>query len=429
MMSATRSAGEEIRLQWQSPGDIFSLLLLVGADVVQKAIAQLVGVRFKLLSKGPTIYVTPIVFSFGWVAYAFTTLAAVLGDGRLMPMPDAAIQVVNCDNSYVRQNNAWILGRLLRDHEYRLEDARRIKNPPSDSTGDVALLIDIFVAKSVTNRGPRPPATWWLSWIFIVAQSVLAAIPWFLYGYWSPLMITISGTFLAMWTAAQPQWVSEKWPAAKLRGTKTKPVALTRGNGHSYVMVVLSHDGSWDLESMASNRSHTHAFTKYNLILTAILWVLLLLTVLGMEQHTWYLIAAGASGSVWQTYIAAKSFRTETFDMNLEPWHERASITGYQYTSARKDNLKENDWASYTEDDAEREYTKPVKEPDVRDVMGALIELEKCIPKAGAALLPTFFPGGLDYEPKSLGSEREKKFWAYAKGKRPALSATWASTK
>jgi hypothetical protein len=345
-----------------------------------------------------------------------------------MPMPDAGVLVVNCDNSYVRQNNAWILGRLLRDHEYRLEESRCINNPPSDSTGDVSLLIDVFVAKSVMNHGPRPPATWWLSWVFILAQSVFTAIPWFLHGYWSPLMITVSGTLLAMWTAALPQWVSEKWPSVKLRGKKTKTIALTRGNGHQYVMVVLSHEGSWDLEAMAANRAATRALTKYNLVVIAILWVLLLLTVLGIEQHTWYLIGAGASGSVWQTYIAAKSFRAENFDMNLEPWHERASITGYQYTSARKDSLKERDWKLYTEDDAESEYTKPVKEPDVRDVMGALIELEKCIPKAGAALLPTFFPEGLDYAPKSLSFEREKKFWAYAKGKKSASSAKKAPT-
>ena len=44
----------ELRLQWTHPSDVFSVLLLLGGDVISRALAQLAG--------GP---VTPVTFSFG----------------------------------------------------------------------------------------------------------------------------------------------------------------------------------------------------------------------------------------------------------------------------------------------------------------------------------------------------------------------------
>jgi hypothetical protein len=44
----------EFSNQWTTPGDVFSVLLLVGGDVVGRALAQLVGPR-----------ITPVAFSFG----------------------------------------------------------------------------------------------------------------------------------------------------------------------------------------------------------------------------------------------------------------------------------------------------------------------------------------------------------------------------
>src|SRR4051812_48642695 len=46
--------------QYDNPSEVLSILLLIGGDIVQKAIAQLVG-RWR---------VTPAAFSFGWVSYA-----------------------------------------------------------------------------------------------------------------------------------------------------------------------------------------------------------------------------------------------------------------------------------------------------------------------------------------------------------------------
>jgi len=55
------SATAEIKLQWVNPSDIFSLLLLLGGDIVARALAQIVGPRF-----------TPIALSFGTFPYQFS---------------------------------------------------------------------------------------------------------------------------------------------------------------------------------------------------------------------------------------------------------------------------------------------------------------------------------------------------------------------
>jgi hypothetical protein len=57
-----------ISAQWTNPSDILSVLLLLGPDMVKKAIAQLAGRA-----------ITPIAFSFGWVGYAAKVLLSAFG--------------------------------------------------------------------------------------------------------------------------------------------------------------------------------------------------------------------------------------------------------------------------------------------------------------------------------------------------------------
>jgi hypothetical protein len=54
--------------QWLNPGDILSILLLLGPDIVQGAVAQMAGRT-----------ITPVAFSFGWVAYAASALLNAVG--------------------------------------------------------------------------------------------------------------------------------------------------------------------------------------------------------------------------------------------------------------------------------------------------------------------------------------------------------------
>ncbi len=64
--------------QWANPSDVSTILMVIGGDVVQKALAQ--GTA--------KWYYTPVCFSFGWVTYAFTALVKILGVRRLLPPPD-----------------------------------------------------------------------------------------------------------------------------------------------------------------------------------------------------------------------------------------------------------------------------------------------------------------------------------------------------
>jgi hypothetical protein len=62
------TVADYIEAQWINPTDIFSVLLLLGPEIVRRAVAQLAGWR-----------VTPVAFSFGWVAYSAQALLAVFG--------------------------------------------------------------------------------------------------------------------------------------------------------------------------------------------------------------------------------------------------------------------------------------------------------------------------------------------------------------
>lgn len=64
-------AADYLAEQWRNPDDILSVLLLTGPDVVKNAIAQLAG-RF----------LTPVAFSFGWMAYAPATLLSSFGGAK-----------------------------------------------------------------------------------------------------------------------------------------------------------------------------------------------------------------------------------------------------------------------------------------------------------------------------------------------------------
>lgn len=62
----------QLKAQWTNPSDILSFLLLLGPDVIQRALAQVVGRR-----------ITPVAFSFGWVAYAVNSLLSTVGGMRV----------------------------------------------------------------------------------------------------------------------------------------------------------------------------------------------------------------------------------------------------------------------------------------------------------------------------------------------------------
>jgi len=139
--TSAESTSDQLSAQWSSPSDALSLLLLIGGDIVQKALAKTAG--------GP---LTPICFSFGWVSYAFTSFFAVLGDGRLLPPPDYPVKVSNLKSGYVRENQNFVIGRILRDHEIRVNREFPL--------GDGTLRVSVYEALECKELTARPAGRW-----------------------------------------------------------------------------------------------------------------------------------------------------------------------------------------------------------------------------------------------------------------------------
>ncbi|KAK7927819.1 hypothetical protein PG985_004817 [Apiospora marii] len=97
----------DLTKEWKNPSVVVAtVLMLFGSDVIRSALAQASG----------TAYV-PVCFSFGWVSYALNTLIDIFGDGRLLPKPDYPAKVFALTSKYVRENRNWVVGRIVRDHQ------------------------------------------------------------------------------------------------------------------------------------------------------------------------------------------------------------------------------------------------------------------------------------------------------------------------
>ena len=389
------SPDSEMQSQWSNPGDILSLLLLIGGDIVQKALAQFVGVYIQPFKRGPRILLTPVAFSFGWVAYSFNSLMSIVGDNHLMPdAPDHPSIVINCSNAYTRTNQSWILGRILRDHE-----ASHEVDLKSES-----IRIDIFVATGVDER-PDIDAKWILSWVVILVQQILAAVPWILYWDWTILMVTLSGTLAALVAGMLPQWIDEKWSTRKI--DKRKIVALTRGNGHHHVMLLINDEKrppGPDIEALAGGGERSRSETRWICGILSVFWVLLLITVSGLKAHSWFLIGVGGIGMLQNVYLAGASRTPGAFNLHLEPYEPCPVIIGYRLKKPPKVPLSELVRPG--------EKFKPLTQ--VGGVMGALMALEDLFPQVGASLVSVFFPGTIKYEPGRFKFQWEKDYWEQA---------------
>lgn len=403
-MSPNRNGGaivaSALRNTWSSPTDILTIVLIIGGDVVQKALAQTTG--------APNIP-APVCFSFGWVAYAFTALIGLVGPGRLMPDPDYSCKLINLESGYARDNFSWAVSRVFRRFETRWVS--------SD-----AMVVEVFKTVGKAEWGPdgggkpgeatnskqkqsyagRP--VWGyvkvLSYIVILVQLGIAAIPFGLYGNWGIFFVAATGQALVLATTALPQWRVEKLSCRK--GSK-KNIALTRGNGSRYIAVILGNGVGLDLEDLAGAESPRmkrawlehgifvrrhmnkrddegaagetshHApgldvevltwksqpidlwATRFMCFILAILWIGFLICVTALADDAWYLMAVGALGMSQNAIVAGVDFKSERYGMHLE---KVESFGG-------------------------------------RKVMEALKNFEKEYPGNGKALVDEFFPGSL----------------------------------
>ena len=342
-----------LQSQWRNPSDILSLLLLIGGDIIRFALAQQAG----------DSYPTPVVFSFGWVAYAFTALLSAVSNDRLMPVtPDFSVVVSSTEFGHARSNQSWILGRLVRDFEnfwmpdkVKQDLAHMLYQAAKPKAG---LCISVFEASSGATAGvPKRDFYWFSGYVVAFIQLGIAVIPWVIWGEWEIFLITSCGTLLAFAMGSLPRWGEERW---KCRRDTHKNFTLSRGNGSQHVLVILGEGRGLDLEDLAvsSEAAGRLGMTRLMLSSLAACWVVLLITVSGIKEHTWFLLAIGTLGMVHTTVITAAPRRPEWFGIHLK----------YRESFVR------------------------------RRVIEALKAADEKYPGLGKSMLPTFFPNGVRAE-------------------------------
>ena len=326
-----RPFNSQVRSQWANPSDVLSLLLLVGGDVVQKALAQTAGRGF-----------TPVAFSFGWVSYAFSALLTAVGDKRIMPDPDCSAIVVNTNSGYIRTNRSWIVGRIVRDVDHWMDGTSKVKiktlieTAQSDETAKMQTRNKLLNLNEKLQRVPKKGLCvliyrasrddnstvgfrdwmWLLSIAVLSAQLGIAAIPCGLYGQWEILLVTVCGTILAFGTTCLPQWFHEKWSCRRLE--KRKIVALTQGNGAQHVIIIEGDVGSYDFEDLAASAAVPEVTTVAWFLCALVLWTALLITVSGIRSNTWYLVGVGAIGMLQNIVTAGVPRHPSTYGIHLE---------------------------------------------------------------------------------------------------------------
>ncbi|TFB04638.1 hypothetical protein CCMA1212_004131 [Trichoderma ghanense] len=404
--------------QWKHPNDAFSVLLILGGDVVARALAQLVG-----------SHLTPVAFSFanerylaavlGWVAYAISAVVSTIGENKLMPPADFSCKVVNGQTGYVRDNCSWIIGRMVRDFETWMDKQPRAEAPralpPGSSPNPVqarieeiielkwkelrerasgngqpeperppkaGLCVSVYKAQKPTKGYPGYDAPYIAGLLTCIFQLAVAAIPCGIFGDWSILLVTGAGIVLSFISGALPRWSKEKWAC---RINTDKVFVLTRGNGSQHAIVIQGAGVGLDLEDLAA--ADTSAFDERGTQLVVVglgfLWILLLITASGIRHNTWFLLAVGGMGILQNMYVTSKSRPPRAFGVPLE-------------------------------------FVEVIGKPKV---MEALFEVEDRYPRLGKSILPIFFPGELRKDEKEKWNNYEKVAKERSEGKKSLVTS------
>ncbi|KAF7968405.1 hypothetical protein HWV62_30641 [Athelia sp. TMB] len=323
-----------IKAQWTDPSDILTILTIIGGDIIQGALAQLV-------SSHPRPF-TPVAFSFGWVAYSFSAVLQAVGSRRLLPDPDCSCVLIDVSSGYPRDIKSWALARMVRDHEI-----------PYDKT--TGLTFTFFETLPKQTGVPEHDWVYITGALTILLQLGIAVIPGALFGNWTILIVTFGGNLLAQAQAIVPQWRQELWRARPVDQGKQEVVCLTKGNGSAYVIVIKSAGHGLRLGDLAGAREIRLRSTVPFTFLMAVLWLVHLFTVQGVNQNSWYLLAVGGIGMVQNAFASGV--------------RRKPSAHGFHIKEVAK-----------------------VHRHKVWDALVAAEEIEK---KVGLCLVDTFFPGGL----------------------------------
>lgn len=237
-----------------------------------------------------------------------------------MPVADTPATVISV-YGHQRANEAWVIGRLLRDFEHRAKSQitqteldprlagsffrylpsklaswpvlKKLGQPKAGSVEPSweALRITVFEVDPTYAPGYLiRDWVFYLGFVVIFIQIGIAVTPWALSGNHMPLVVTVGGTALCLLTSALPQWRQEKFAHCKSSGSTT---SITRGNGSRHVMLILGKEHGYyhglDLEIMAARNpvAITSPLTRIGTTILAIFSVVLLITVSGLRKDTW----------------------------------------------------------------------------------------------------------------------------------------------
>ncbi|RYP25809.1 hypothetical protein DL767_008268 [Monosporascus sp. MG133] len=355
------------RQQWTGATDVFTVLFILGGDVVQLALAAVAG-----------DVIVPLAFSFGWVAYAISALLSAIGENRLVRCPpEVSMLVVNVKNGYTRANQSWLLSRFMKTYTYwmpaEVRDAEQNPRPASDDGFEsqrmgrhTALCVSVYHWSATGKPGvPARDWVWWSGLVVTVLQLGIAAVPFGLYDDWSVFLLTAAGTLLVYATGSMPQWRREKWQARRQK----KDVALTLGNGTKHVIIVQGADSGLDLEDLAANIAPDMFSTRIYTSALAVFWLLFLFTSTAVQSHTWFLLAVGGLGMLHNLIVAGAPRSPSSLGLPIELSKVSADVGGTPH-----------------EDPVIFAETK---------VMWTLMELEMNYENWGKSLLGEFFPGNL----------------------------------
>lgn len=320
--------------------------------------------------------ITPIAFSFGWVAYAISAVLSAISDNRLVTIaPEIALKVINLRSGYQRECQSWLLARLFKTYPYWMSSDVKSRLQLHARTADeelspatVALCVAVYRwtgnGDGNGDASPGVPARdilWWSGFVVTALQLGVAAIPFGLRENWSIFLVTVCGTLLCYASASLPQWRREKWHAR--RDTK-KDIALTLGNGSQHVVVILGAGHGLDLEDLAGGRAPDLWSTRISTLVLAVLWLVLLITCTGIHTNTWYLLAVGGLGMLHNLVVAGAPRRPAALGLPIEPVLVNGEGCGAEVFAEPK-------------------------------VMWTLMELEEKHKGFGKALVKEFFPGDL----------------------------------
>jgi len=291
-----------------------------------------------------------------------------------MPEADYPSRLINIANGSIHPIRSWILGRIVRDFHYwkpqAVDDELQplLENPrwatarvgPDDNSRPVPpRLKRVGLCVSIFHFSPHLPfGTPIKDWVFYsgivtaIIQLGIASLPYALYHDWSVLAITACGTLLAFVSGTSPLWKHEKWTCRK----RSKTVVLTSTSLAQHAIVIIGRGSDPDLQELAIFEPERTASTLHRSFgaFLAVLWLVLLVSVAGLKQNTWFMLAVGGLGMVQNVVVGGASRKPKSFGLHLE-------------------------------------LDEVIAGPKV---MRVLMDVEGKYPGVGTSMVDTFFPGG-----------------------------------